>query len=174
MCGRERDREKTSNPGKPAGRSVAQAQALSQTTGMLSPGPSRGEEGGGEGEGTHRAEEDKAQDTYREALTNKNHHTHPHIDNHSYDYTIRASSHSCISAISFKPCGIRIWQNVFFCIAQHAHITQDSSCPGLKDELQKHSSKDIPCVSLILKKKSHPYAHFYLYYPIRSLKTHCG
>lgn len=35
--------------------------------------------------------------------TDKNRHTHPHIDNHNNDYTIRALSHSCISAMKFRP-----------------------------------------------------------------------
>lgn len=147
---------------------------------MLPPRTSPGEAGGGRERGHTGQKKNTAQDTYWEAptlaQTNKNHHTHPYINNHENDYTTHALSHSCISAINFRPRGTRIWQSAF-CIAQHAHMTQESSCPGLKDELQKHK-----CSRAFFKEDPFghpslriPFWHSHLFLPsIRSLKTHCG
>lgn len=92
------------------------------------PEPHMGEVGGA-GEGTHRAAEQgtrRHETLYGGAPTFKqthtNHHTHPHIEDHCNDYTIRASGHSCMSAIQLGPGSPWVRQSAF-CIAQHAQIS---------------------------------------------------
>lgn len=126
------------------------------------PKPHTGQAGGGREGDTHGWERTRHK-TQRSAhiWTNKNYHAYPHINNHRKDDTIRALSHSCISAISFRPRRARVWQSVF-CIARHARMTQDSSWPGLKDELQKHK-----CSRSLFKEN--PFGHPSLKDPLLTL-----
>ena len=150
---------------------------------MLPPKTSREGGGWGKGEGRHRAQ-GQAHDTYREAPTLEQ--TDKTTTRTHTSITARPTVPSMLTSLMhFCHQFQTIWYQdlaecfffFFFGIAQLAHMTQDSSCPGLKDELQKRE-----CSRSFFKEDpfSHPsrgipflHSHVSLL-SIRSLKTHCG
>lgn len=182
--GVERERERQRENPKPRGSQLIAVQQehkhYSRPWACCHPEPHKREAGGGEAHRAHTTRhktlrEQRPRGTHRQRPSHTPARQGPEERRHR-----PCSHHSCISAINFRPYGTRIWQSVFFFffgIAQHAHMTQDSSCPGLKDELQKHK-----CSRSFFKEDpfSHPrlgipFLHSHLsLLSIRSLKKHCG
>lgn len=149
---------------------------------MRSPRPHAREAGGearGDAQGTDRTRHKTLPETRPHGSEQQSPHTHPHIKRHENDDTIRAHiTHAFLPSVSDHVVpGFGRVVFFFFGIAQHAHMTQDSSCPGLKDELQKHK-----CSRSFFKEDPFsqpslgiPFLHSHLsLLSIRSLKKHCG